>query len=47
MGSLSSLLRKNVLNRRRWTSRTTLRLAILIWIETTYPVGDTSKLSVG
>ena len=36
MESFFSLLQKNVLNRRRWTSRTELRLAIVTWIETTY-----------
>jgi transposase InsO family protein len=36
MESFFSLLQKNVLNRRRWTSRTELRLAIVAWIETTY-----------
>ncbi|WP_235564562.1 IS3 family transposase [Modestobacter sp. Leaf380] len=29
-------LQKNVLNRRRWTTRDQLRLAIVTWIETTY-----------
>lgn len=36
MESFFSLLQKNVLNRRRWTSRAELRLAIVTWIETTY-----------
>jgi putative transposase len=36
MESFFSLLRKNVLSRRRWTTRTELRLAIVTWIETTY-----------
>lgn len=36
MESFFSLLQKNVLNRRRWTTRTELRLAIVTWIETTY-----------
>ena len=36
MESFFSLLQKNVLNRRRWTSRDELRLAIIIWIERTY-----------
>ena len=36
MESFFSLLQKNVLNRRRWTTRTKLRLAIVTWIETTY-----------
>jgi transposase InsO family protein len=36
MESVFSLLQKNVLNRRRWTSRAELRLAIVTWIETTY-----------
>jgi transposase InsO family protein len=34
--SFFSLLQKNVLNRRRWTSREQLRLAIITWIERTY-----------
>ncbi len=36
MESLFSLLQKNVLNRRRWTTRLELRLAIVTWIEKTY-----------
>ena len=36
MESFFSLLQKNVLNRRRWTSREELRLAIVVWIEKTY-----------
>ena len=36
MGSLFSLLQKNVLNRRSWTTRDQLRLAIVTWIERTY-----------
>ena len=32
----SRLLQKNVLNRRRWTTREQLRLAIVTWIERTY-----------
>ncbi len=36
MESFFSLLQKNVLNRRRWQTRAELRLAIVIWIETTY-----------
>jgi putative transposase len=36
MESFFSLLQKNVLNRRRWTSREELRLAIVAWIEKTY-----------
>jgi len=36
MESFFSLLQKNVLNRYRWTTRAQLRLAIAIWIETTY-----------
>ena len=36
MESFFSLLQKNVLNRRRWTSRDELRLAIVTWIEKTY-----------
>lgn len=36
MESFFSLLQKNVLNRRRWTTRQQLRLAIITWIERTY-----------
>jgi transposase InsO family protein len=36
MESFFSLLQKNVLNRRRWTSRDELRAAIVLWIERTY-----------
>jgi len=36
MESFFSLLQKNVLNRRRWTTRHELRLAIVSWIESTY-----------
>jgi transposase InsO family protein len=36
MESFFSLLQKNVLNRRRWTTRDELRLAIITWIERTY-----------
>jgi putative transposase len=36
MESFFSLLQKNVLNRRRWTTRQELRLAIVSWIESTY-----------
>lgn len=36
MESFFSLLQKNVLNRKRWTSRDQLRLAIVTWIERTY-----------
>lgn len=36
MESFSSLLQNNVLNRRRWTTRDELRLAIITWIERTY-----------
>ena len=36
MESFFSLLQKNVLDRRRWTSRDELRLAIITWIERTY-----------
>ncbi len=34
MESFFSLLQKNVLDTRRWTSREELRLAIVVWIET-------------
>jgi len=36
MESFFALLQKNVLNRRRWTSREQLRLAIVTWIEASY-----------
>ena len=36
MESFFSLLQKNVLDRRRWTTRQQLRLAIITWIERTY-----------
>jgi hypothetical protein len=36
MQSFFSLLQKNVLNRRRWRSRTELRLAIMSWTESIY-----------
>ena len=36
MESFFSLLQKNVLDRRRWTNREELRVAIVIWIERTY-----------
>jgi putative transposase len=36
MESFFALLQKNVLNRRQWTTREELRLAIVTWIERTY-----------
>jgi transposase InsO family protein len=36
MESFFALLQKNVLNRRTWTTRDELRLAIVTWIERTY-----------
>ncbi|WP_255546734.1 IS3 family transposase, partial [Glaciihabitans sp. dw_435] len=36
MESFFSLLQKNVLNRRSWTTREQLRIAIVNWIERTY-----------
>jgi transposase InsO family protein len=36
MESFFSLLQNNVLNRRRWTTRDELRIAIVTWIERTY-----------
>ena len=36
MESFFALLQKNVLDRRRWTTRDQLRLAIVVWIERTY-----------
>ena len=34
--SFFSLLQKNLLDRRRWTTREELRIAIVTWIERTY-----------
>ncbi len=36
MESFFALLQKNVLNRRSWTTRERLRIAIVTWIERTY-----------
>ncbi len=36
MESFFALLQKNVLDRRRWTTRDELRIAIVTWIERTY-----------
>jgi putative transposase len=36
MESFFALLQKNVLDRRRWSTREELRLAIVTWIERTY-----------
>jgi len=36
MESFFALLQKNVLNRRRWSTRQQLRIAIITWIERTY-----------
>ena len=36
MGSFFALLQKNVLDRKRWSTREKLRLAIVIWIEKAY-----------
>ena len=36
MESFFSLLQKNVLNRRSWTTREELRIEIVTWIERTY-----------
>ncbi|MGC4994203.1 IS3 family transposase, partial [Nocardia salmonicida] len=36
MESFFALLQKNVLDRRPWTSREELRIAIVTWIERTY-----------
>ncbi len=36
MESFFSLLQKNVLNRRSWSTRDELRIAIVTWIERTY-----------
>ena len=36
MESFFSLMQKNVLNRRSWSTREELRIAIVTWIERTY-----------
>lgn len=36
MESFFALVQKNVLNRRRWSTRQDLRLALVTWIEKTY-----------
>ena len=36
MESFFALLQKNVLDRRHWTTRQDLRIAIVTWIERTY-----------
>ncbi len=36
MESFFALLQKNVLDRRRWSTREKLRIAIVTWIERTY-----------
>ena len=36
MESFFALLQKNVLDRRRWATRSELRIAIVTWIERTY-----------
>ena len=36
MESFFSLLQKNVLDRRHWTTRDQLRIAIVTWIDRTY-----------
>jgi len=36
MESFFALLQRNVLDRRRWTTREKLRIAIITWIERTY-----------
>lgn len=36
MESFFALLQKNVLDRRRWSTRQELRLAMITWIERTY-----------
>jgi transposase InsO family protein len=36
MESFFALLQRNVLDRRRWTGREELRIAIVTWIERTY-----------
>lgn len=36
MESFFALLQKNVLNRKLWTTRQELRIAIVTWIEKTY-----------
>lgn len=36
MESFFALLQRNVLDRRRWSTREDLRLAIITWVERTY-----------
>ena len=38
-----ALLQKNVLNRRAWATREELRIAMVTWIERTYPPTPTSR----
>ena len=46
MESFFALLQRNVLDRRRWSSREELRSAIVGWIETTYHGGAGNAVSV-
>ncbi len=46
MESFFSLRQKNVLDRRRWNTRTELRLAIVTWLETTYTADADSRALV-
>lgn len=43
MESFFALLQKNVLDRRSWTTREQLRIAIVTWIERTYPPTPTGR----
>jgi hypothetical protein len=42
MESFFALLQKNVLDRHRWDTREQLRLAIITWIERSYPPPKTA-----
>jgi putative transposase len=45
MGSFFALLQRDVLDRRRWTTREQLRLAITTWIEATHHRNDGNAAS--
>lgn len=45
--SFFALLQRNVLDRRRWTTRAELHLAIVTWIERTYTAASANAHSAG
>jgi transposase InsO family protein len=47
MESFFSLLQKNVLNRQTWDTREQLRIAIITWIERTYPHRRRRQVALG